>query len=286
MTSPASILSSSPCMCGDAACQVPFGLCHCGCGKKTPVATKNRSSRHMRLGYPRLFMPLHIPRKYAPVNLDARPDGVAFGECWCGCGQKTSLAIRTRSSYGDVCGEPRRYVPGHREFIPNVVTFAIFEGREVAVLHSEGADVGLSFVMIDFDDLERVIRYRWNFWGRYARAKMRVGGGRSKIVSLHEFIGGRIEGKTLDHVNREEWDNRRLNLRPASKREQEGNKGLSTRNKTGFKGIRWKKNGWEVACAKEYLGRFKKDQKEDAARAYDAAARRHFGRFALLNFPD
>ena len=49
-----------------------------------------------------------------PVE-DVSPLGTntAYGECWCGCGQKTSLAKRTDTKSGHIKGEPLRYLQGH-----------------------------------------------------------------------------------------------------------------------------------------------------------------------------
>lgn len=30
------------CICGDPACKIPYGLCHCGCGRLTTIASMNR----------------------------------------------------------------------------------------------------------------------------------------------------------------------------------------------------------------------------------------------------
>lgn len=57
---------------------------------------------------------------------------------------------------------------------------------------------------------------------------------------------------------------------------------------SGFKGVRVTKDKkWQAKIQVNkkniYLGRFR--TAEEAARAYDAAARQHFADFAVLNFP-
>lgn len=42
-----------------------------------------------------------------------RPDGIAHGKCWCGCGVNTRRATHNDAARGQVKGEPTRYWPGH-----------------------------------------------------------------------------------------------------------------------------------------------------------------------------
>ena len=95
----------------------------------------------------------------------------------------------------------------------------------------------------------------------------------------------------IDHKNRNGLDNRRLNLRPASAGQNGANsrrKGARRRKDSGFKGVWWdpERQKWAasigVARRKVHLGRF--ERAEDAARAYDQAARAYFAEYARPNF--
>lgn len=113
-------------------------------------------------------------------------------------------------------------------------------------------------------------------------------------ISMHRWLFGAAGSITVDHANGNTLDNRRENLRIASHLEQMRNRApnrttAGAPRPTSYKGVQldnrpvprpWRArirvNGKYVE-----VGRFATDI--EAARAYDAAARKHFGEFARLN---
>lgn len=74
--------------------------------------------------------------------------------------------------------------------------------------------------------------------------------------------------KNYDHINRNELDNRKENLRPATKSQNAQNNSISANNTSGFTGVHWVKhlNKWcsriNINKKRVLLGYFNK--KEDA----------------------
>lgn len=114
----------------------------------------------------------------------------------------------------------------------------------------------------------------------------------SPIISLGRYLLGLPTGdrRLVDHKNGNALDNRKENLRVATKQQNNANRGLLINNKSGYKGVSWRQlsKRWcafiSVNNKSKFLGSFK--IKEEAARAYDKAAKEHYGEFAILNFPD
>ena len=92
----------------------------------------------------------------------------------------------------------------------------------------------------------------------------------------------------VDHINRCKWDNRIDNLRLATRSQNEINKTALGGN-SEFKGVTQchRGYGWvarlQVEKRRIWLGTF--DSETEAAEAYDEAAVKHFGEFAVLNSP-
>jgi hypothetical protein len=107
---------------------------------------------------------------------------------------------------------------------------------------------------------------------------------------MHRLIMGHPDG-IIDHKNGCTLDNRKMNLRVCnrSQNQQHGTKVIRSHNTTGFRGVVVDKRdgifsaGILLNGKKKHLGRFRSP--EDAARAYDKAARELHGEFATLNFP-
>jgi len=86
----------------------------------------------------------------------------------------------------------------------------------------------------------------------------------------------------IDHKNRNKKNNRPKNLRLANDRQNAGNSKMHRHNTSGFRGV--SKNSrsgkWHALIKLDgkqtYLGRF--DTPEAAAKIYNKAARKHFGR--------
>lgn len=132
-------------------------------------------------------------------------------------------------------------------------------------------------VKVDDADYDWLSQYVWTrsakYYARSAKLKQ----------YMHRLLMDAPKGMVVDHINGDPLDNRRSNLRICTQRD-------NTRNSKGTGTSLDKRRGtWRAEITvnrkRYYVGTGFKTQ-EDAMRAYDKAARRHFGEYAKLNFPN
>jgi hypothetical protein len=152
------------------------------------------------------------------------------------------------------------------------------------------------FAIVDADDYERLSQYRWfalyTKWGFYAARNSRKDeSGKRHTILMHREILGVPHGFLVDHVNNNSLDDRKSNLRPATPSQNICNRRLSKAGcSSKYRGVFWYKRAkkWCAAINHERkyirLGLFSSEI--EAAKAYDAAARKYHGEFARLNFPE
>lgn len=134
-------------------------------------------------------------------------------------------------------------------------------------------------------DYASLITFKWyankHYKGFY-RA-MRVDEKKNPVY-MHRQIMGLVPGDGLevDHINRNELDNRRENLRVCTREENVRNQAKRITNTSGFKGVSRKRGKWRATIFMNWkqisLGSF--DTPELAYEAYCAAAKRLHGEFA------
>lgn len=142
------------------------------------------------------------------------------------------------------------------------------------------------YALIDDSDWELVSGYNWYLTSRGYVATTTKIGKLKKICKLHTLIFKAPLGLQVDHLNRNGLDNRRENLRWCTHAQNQANRSLYKRNTSGYKGVSFHKpcQKWRAYIGRtpqQYLGVF--HTKEDAARAYNAAAKELYGEFACLN---
>ncbi len=154
---------------------------------------------------------------------------------------------------------------------------------------------GQAAIVIDAD-FARLVVFQWHAHrarGRRTQARGQFYAARivdrSRRRFMHQDVIGERDGYQIDHANGDTLDNRRCNLRFATRSQNQMNKPPAG-GTSAFKGVYRLRSGprpWRacirVGGRRLHLGLFARE--EDAARAYDAAARQHFGEFAYLNFP-
>jgi hypothetical protein len=133
--------------------------------------------------------------------------------------------------------------------------------------------------LVDDDVAETIcIQAKWCYNHGYAFGRLQ-----GENIYLHlAILGERPPGMVADHINRNKLDNRRENLRWATK-SQNGANAVSRSNRSGYRGVHQKRGSKKFqAIITLHLGTF--DTPEEAALAYDDKARDLWGEFAQTNF--
>jgi hypothetical protein len=148
------------------------------------------------------------------------------------------------------------------------------------------------FAIVDPEDYQRLNKVKWHTCGKrgvfYARQNKRING-KQVTTLMHRAVVSVPNDMVVDHINHNGLDNRKANLRPATRSQNICNS-LPRQHSSRFKGVAFDKvrKKWEVQVAyrgqKICLGRFVDEI--EAAKAYDEAAKKYQGEFAVLNFPD
>ncbi len=94
------------------------------------------------------------------------------------------------------------------------------------------------------------------------------------------YMTGGWPTKDIDHINGIKTDNRWENLREVTKKQNQMNRKVNKKSKSGYKGVRWMK-GTKKWQAMTILGLY--NSKEEAALEYNKAVQKLYGKYAWLN---
>ena len=147
-------------------------------------------------------------------------------------------------------------------------------------------------VLVDEEFLDFVSKYSWTISGAgYVSTKIRNVDQKIEMIYLHNIILTSVDGKEPDHINGNKLDNRKINLRLSSRKENCQNRPKMNSEKrdlsSKYKGVSKTSKGrkWRARISVDgiptLIGYF--DDEIDAARAYNEAALRHHKKYAKLN---
>jgi hypothetical protein len=144
--------------------------------------------------------------------------------------------------------------------------------------------------LVSEEDYERVSEHIWSYTLQHGKEYgISNSVGLPRLTYLHRFILGLGPGDSeVDHINGNGLDCRRENMRLATRSQNMVNRDRPPNTTSQYRGVTWliKNRKWMAQIKangkRRYLGSF--TDEEDAARAYDEAAREAFGDFARLNF--
>ncbi|MFC1794763.1 AP2 domain-containing protein [Planctomycetota bacterium] len=153
------------------------------------------------------------------------------------------------------------------------------------------------YAIVDPEDFERLNKHKWYVSKSpntfYAVRNIRIGPRKRNIrIRMHREVIHPPDHLVVDHINHDGLDNRKANLRSATRAQNNFNRSIIIRKDSSskYKGVCWHKSEkrWRaqinVNGERKILGRFKDEI--HAAKAYDEAAKKYHGEFASLNFPD
>jgi len=147
--------------------------------------------------------------------------------------------------------------------------------------------------VFDLKYKEEIEKYKWHLGNHgYVAAKFLDENNKTHQMLLHQFIiylsGKEVkDDQEIDHKDTNKLNNLEDNIRICTKSQNQQNKNIQNNNTSGYIGVTWNKHAkkWQAQIWNNgkiiHIGLFL--VKEDAARAYNAAAINYHGDFAVLN---
>ncbi len=141
-------------------------------------------------------------------------------------------------------------------------------------------------VLLDAEDLPLIASHNWDIRDNGRGQKYVSGSIAGKSEYLHRKIMGARKGQLVDHANGDTLDNRRANLRFATKSQNAANMRKPGRDLP--KGVTASRGRYNAKIKVQYkiIGLGTHQTAEAAGQAYDRAAIKFFGEFACLNYPE
>jgi hypothetical protein len=132
------------------------------------------------------------------------------------------------------------------------------------------------------DDIYERFKNRSLFCDAYGYAGFREDG---KLHKLHRTIINAPKHLLVDHINFDSLDNRRENLRLATRAQNQYHRQRRINSHSQYKGIRrHHSRKWYAKIGPKLIGIFETERQ--AAMAYDLWAHMLHGEFAVVNFPN
>lgn len=170
-------------------------------------------------------------------------------------------------------GKGCKYCSGCVEFRPDLSHIKTPKGSRAVPLTAG------KYALVDEEDYERVMQYRFRLNGKYAY--------NDKLSYLHRFIMNCPKGMVVDHINHNTLDCRKSNLRVCTHQQNLMNMKSNKKGTSKYKGVSYRPEGnkWE-SCIRInnktiHLGLF--NDEIEAAMAYNKKAKEVFKGFCNLN---
>ena len=231
----------------------------------------------------------------AQANTNKR--GAACWLCRCSCDEQNEIIVNggdLRNGHTKSCGCLKKELNTQQilKVYPKGVESAAVKNKKynkyVLNLEDEHGQYGLGYCSntnsefyFDMDDYDKIKNICWSeidYDGfKQLKGKDIIS---KKTVTMHQFLGYKYH----DHIDRNELNNRKCNLRPATQAENVINRSISKRNSSGIIGVRWinQRHKWKASIGvnkKEiHLGLFV--DKDDAIVARLKAEQEYFKEFA------
>jgi len=160
--------------------------------------------------------------------------------------------------------------------------------RRIKLITNGPVEPEYRYTMVDPEDYPKLSKYNWFLARSRGHKCYAVCFENREILHMHRMLMNAPKGKVVDHKDRNGLNNTKRNLRIATHSQNCCNRIRTESGSSKYRGVlrckdrrKWRANIC-VNGKKRHLGYF--ENEEEAAKAYDAAAKELHKEFAVLNF--